>query len=592
MLYVPSFSLSLPPRSTHLSPTPPFSALCLSYSHSSARYSSLSLSLSFFRSRAPFRDSPFYRRVHEMDLLPKHMCHRCSYKLEEFHKFYMDCLKTDTALKSQLSWMRKGCGSREKVGVPMVHIENVNIKTEPLDYDVYELEPIVENLDYINSMANSVAFPAGCIREGLTYAAFSHCRCCCDKDQSRRRTTERLCRNYEGSVCSRRAEIAEDPRRRTALESARLCSAKRKVLARAALQDRDHLSRLNTMEETRVHLTRTETKDLPALNTRDRSRGSRYATVAETTFQAADFSKSTVVRNLRPRINLVNYALNKKKVFRVPENKPDITDSNVTPTSGLELTRQIKVEQLDELEGRTLRPRKNVVDYRGPKRKSTTPELARHEQRKDSLSYRAKRRKLDDVARSSKLQSKGKDTSEVLKLKIKQEVLDDRDDVVLGETTSVTSVEGRAKIADLPADCTVKMLVTDVGVNPRDNVNYFGTNRQAEGEFRPAKKKPAVASGDKNKSKKIGRFSTANYSPKCLRSQDAYLRSGKTRKYDYVEWSMKRLRTRKLMDAVAKNAKKVPAMLKLAESIKHYCETCNVSFMNMELFKLHACYYD
>lgn len=548
-----------------------------------------------------------------MDLLPKHMCHRCSYKLEEFHKFYVECLKTDTALKNQLSWMRKGRGSREKIGVPMVHIENVNIKTEPLDYDVYELEPIVENLDYINSMANSVAFPAGCIREGLTYAAFSRCRCCCDKDQSRRRTTaERLCQNYEGSM-SRCADLADDPRQKTALEGAAVCdklrSARRKALARAALQiqPRDHPLRLDTVEEARVCLTGSaDTKDVPDLdhNTRDRSHSDRYVAVAETTLQAADFSKSTVVRNLRPRTNLVNYALNKKKVSDgVPEpsaenKKASVTDSNVVSASNFELTQQIKVEQLDEFEGRTLRPRKSVVDYRGPKRKSTTSELAHHEQRKKSeLPHRAKRRQLDDVGRSSKLRSKDEDITNDLKLKIKRETPDESGDAVLGETTSATSAlpEDCAKIADSPA--TANVLATDANsVNLRDNMDYLGTNQSRSiDKFQLAKQKLIVANDTKKrlvKPKRIGRFSTANYSPKCLRSQDAYLRNGKARKYDYVEWSMGRLRTKKLMNAVAKNAEKVPAMLKLAESIKHYCETCNVSFMNMELFRLHACYYD
>lgn len=538
-----------------------------------------------------------------MDLLPKHMCHRCSYKLEEFHKFYMDCLKTDATLKSQLSWMQKGRGNREKIGVPMVHIENVNIKTEPLNYDVYELEPIVENIDYINSMTNSVAFPADCIREGLTYAAFSRCRCCCNKDQSRRRTTaEQLCRNYEESV-SRCAEIADDPRRKPTLNSAciRLRSARRKMFAHAALQDRprDHLpSCLDTVEQAQVRLTSAETKNLAALDTRNHSQDSKYAAIIETTVQPADFSKSTVVRNLRPRKNLVNYALNKSQVSSSisgpsAEDKVSLTNSNVASVSGFELARQIKIEQLDELEGRILRPRKNVVDYYGQRRKSTTSELVHHEQGKEKeLLHRAKRCKLDDVARNSKLQSKCKNTSSDLRMKIKQEIPDDLGNMVLGETTSTMS--GLPKIADLSTK--VKKLTANAAANLRGNVKYLKANQpQSDGKFQLAKRKPVIVSGTKNKlvrSKKIGRYSTANYSPKCLRSQDTYLRNGKTRKYDYVEWSMKRLHTKKLMDAVAKNAKKMPAMLKLAESVKHYCETCNVSFMNMELFRLHACYYD
>lgn len=201
-----------------------------------------------------------------MDLLPKQMCHRCSYKLEEFHKFYVDCLKTDATLKSQLSWMRKGDG-REKVGVPMVHIENVKIKAEPLDYDVYELEPLVENIDYINSMS-SVAFPAGGIHDGLTYAAFSRYRCCCDKkDQSRpRKTTARLCQNYEGPI-PRCGRIADVSRKRTLEDTARLKPFKRNLFTQSVFPDCPQNHRVESRVENAVQNTRdrlatdTSTKD-------------------------------------------------------------------------------------------------------------------------------------------------------------------------------------------------------------------------------------------------------------------------------------------------------------------------------------------
>ena len=70
-----------------------------------------------------------------MDLLPKQMCHRCSYKLEEFYNFYVECAKTDTELKSQLSWMRKE-NLEEKIITPMVKMNRFKIKTEPPDNNV------------------------------------------------------------------------------------------------------------------------------------------------------------------------------------------------------------------------------------------------------------------------------------------------------------------------------------------------------------------------------------------------------------------------------------------------------------------------
>ena len=90
------------------------------------------------------------------------------------------------------------------------------------------------------------------------------------------------------------------------------------------------------------------------------------------------------------------------------------------------------------------------------------------------------------------------------------------------------------------------------------------------------------------KTRKAYRLPTGNYSLKYLRSQDTHLRNGKTKNSD---WSLKNLQTRKLIDTINKSAEKLP-MLKLTENIKHYCESCNVSFMTKELFRLHACYYD
>lgn len=514
-------------------------------------------------------------QVHEMDLLPKQMCHRCSYKLEEFHKFYVGCLKTDAALKSQLSWMRKG-GGREKIGVPMVHIENMKIKAEPLDYDVYELEPLVENIDYINSM-NSVAFPAGSIHGGgLTYAAFSRYRCCCDKkDQSKpRRATAGLCQNYEGQM-PRCGRIADVSRKRT-LENTRLKSFKQNLFTQPTFPDcpQNHPHVKNAVENVRDRLAAdTSTKDnVVSSETRNHSH-CRFEMFPES--QAV--ARSTVVRNLRPRKNLVNYAPNKKRMSSVnlgPSalSKSNISDTKTTSTSNLDFepTRQIKVEQMNESEGRNLRPRRNIVDYQEPKMRKVSE-------------YRVKKRKMDE--QNSKLYSKNETTSNTLNFKIKQEALDELEATVLSETINATP-RLPSKLAALPAKVEAKTNNNDVNLRN----DYFKS--QFRDQFQLAEQR-SLSSIMKNKlrTKKTCRFSSANYSPKCLRSQDAYLRNGKARKNDYMKWSPKRLQARKLMDTINKSTKK-SSMLKLSENIKHYCETCNVSFMNKELFRLHACYYD
>lgn len=501
-----------------------------------------------------------------MDLLPKQMCHRCSYKLEEFHKFYVDCLKTDAALKNQLSWMRKG-GGKEKVGVPMVHIENVKIKAEPLDYDVYELEPLVENIDYINSM-NSVTFPTGGIHDGLTYAAFSRCRCCCDKkDQSRpRRTTAGLCQNYEGQM-PKRGRIADVSRKRTLEDSAtRLKPFKRNLLTQSVFPDcpQNHPRDKNT-DNARNRLATITKDDVASPETRNHSHGRTFR-------ETQTVARSTVVRNLRPRKNLVNYASDKKRMSSVTPGPSTLSKLNVpstkTTSSNFEPIRQIKVEQTDESEGRNLRPRRNVVDYQESKMRKVTE-------------HRAKRRKTDE--QSSKLYSKNESASNALSFKIKQEALDEV--VMFSETANATS-RLSSKLVALPAK--VEATTNDKDVSLRDD--YLKS--QFRGQFQLAERR-SLSNIVKNrlvKTKKMCRFPAANYSPKCLRSQDAYLRNGKTRKSDHMELSVtKKLQARKLMNTINKDAKKSP-MLKLSENIKHYCETCNVSFMNKELFRLHACY--
>lgn len=544
--------------------------------------------------------------VHEMDLLPKQMCHRCSYKLEEFYKFYVGCLKTDAALKNQLSWMRKD-RDKEKIDVPMVHIENVKIKAELLDYD--ELEPLIENMEYINSM-NSMTLPASEIHNGLTYATLSRYRCCYDKkDQSgAKKITTGFCQNYRESVF-KCGEIANNSRKRTLDTTRKLRSIKKNTFTQAEFPDcpQNHLLCVDTVESARDRLTAdTNAKDdVSPLKTRNCSYD-RLEAVPKN--QAA--SKSTIVRNLRPRTNLVNYASNKKTMHNLrPRNilinyasnkrktsigtdsgpsiimsNSDISNSKTTFASNFKLSRQIKVEQMDELERRNLRPRRNVVDYQEPKMRKVSD-------------YRTKRRKVEDAEQNSKLHSKNENASSnefALKLKIKQEVLDDLEDSVLGEMTSAIPRLSNNSLANLPAK--VEAVTSDNDISLRDDTSdYFKSNHpQLRNKFQPARRK-SMSNIVKNrlaKTKKIYRLPGANYSPKCLRSQDTFLRNGKTRKKDYMEWSMKKLQTRKLMNMVNKSAKMKSAVMNLAETIKHYCETCNVSFKNKELFKLHRCYYD
>ncbi|KAJ8687349.1 hypothetical protein QAD02_023143 [Eretmocerus hayati] len=118
--------------------------------------------------------------VHELDLLPKQMCHRCSYKLEEFYNFYVACAKTDSELKSQLSWMRKE-DFEEEIKTPMVKICPFKIKAEPKDENGSMDSDVFGHIS-----ESSLFFPASILQSTFDPNASpmltcSRCRCLCSE---------------------------------------------------------------------------------------------------------------------------------------------------------------------------------------------------------------------------------------------------------------------------------------------------------------------------------------------------------------------------------------------------------------------------
>ncbi|KOC68653.1 hypothetical protein WH47_06445 [Habropoda laboriosa] len=514
--------------------------------------------------------------VHEMDLLPKHMCHRCSYKLEEFHKFYVDCLKTDADLKSQLSWMQKE-DSKERVGVPMVHIENIRIKIEPPDYDAYEINPIVDNVNYMNS----VTFPVNGVRsddipDGITYTTYARCGCYCDKaDQS----NQTVPTNYENRIsdCGRINDVREDNTRG--------------MLNCERIEERSSIQTLGK-----------KTKDLrrsrPNLSNFSRSKGKSAST-------NVNVQKCTIVRNLRPRKGSVDYRQTRKKLSTVSalnngsRSKNEEARMTTTLSTGLEVT-QIKVEKLDDFGGRVLRPRKGTVDYIGPKRKYSRSSIKKERLHSDERS--SEKTKVPNIA--SKLKPSSKRVPKLLdnsiKLSIKKEQLSDLEDMVLDESISAVILPEKHVLND-HVDTVPNDHITNIH---NDRVNCSSTySAQHVGNFSVGNKWKCLRSMSKHKLKSrkisLNRFETEiNYPPKYLRSQDVYLRSGKIRKLDNANVSAKKLRrslrnltdrgkmTRNLMKAIRGTV----TAIKLLDNIKHYCEECNTHFTNKELFKLHACY--
>lgn len=510
-----------------------------------------------------------------MDLLPKHMCHRCSYKLEEFHKFYMDCLKTDAGLKNQLSWMRKE-DSKERVGVPMVHIENIKIKAEPPDYHLYD------DNDYINSMS-SVTYPVNSVQSNnipdrITYTSYTRCGCYCDKaDQS----NQTVATNYENDIsrCSRINAMRQDNDGCANVSRA----VQGNLLAHQALKERSNLVKLVN-----------EVKD---------SRRTTFSNFSPSTDKSSsakkETSKDVIVRNLRPRKASVDYVGIRKKLSTCSslndENRSTIVETKLSAPTEFDVS-QIKIEKLD-FEGPVLRPRKGTIDYREPIRRYSRS--TNKSQRSQIDQHRADKAKVRNIASKLKLplRKMPKRMKNKVKLDIKTEQLSDLEDLVMeGSVLSLTD-----EIDALPNSYNVNVR------NDRVNCDARLNRAQHADNFSIANwKSLRNLSKDKFKSGKVGlhRIGGINYSARYLRSQDVCLRNGKIRKPDVcTDVSIKKLRRsfrnfmhrnktsgEALMKAIRGSVtSKMSAAMKVLD-IKHYCDECNTSFANKELFKLHVCY--
>lgn len=427
--------------------------------------------------------------VHEMDLLPKHMCHWCSYKLEEFYKFYADCLKTDTNLKGQLSWMGKE-DPQQRVGTPMVHIEN--IKIEPPDYDAFDMTPMVGDVNYMNSV-KSMAFEPG----DIPYVPY-RCRYCCDKmDQSNRAVST----DYQNTV-----------------------------------------SRYNGLSN--------------AIHARTDSR-SKYATTR------------------------------KKPLSRVPLRD---AKSKMEP---LKLKQEVippKVERLDDLEGRILRPRKGPINYIESKRKYL--KFADKSQRLLN-GVELNEHRVRNIASKLKVSSSQVLTAieDRMNFSMKQEQLSD-----LNESTLNGSIKA------LPKNETSNNLAEKLNALP-DNVSIKVQDDRVNCDRAPAGFSVDASRAFKSPNKRVPAVPRA---PMYLRSQNVSLRNGKKRILDQLNLSPCRLRRnyynsmdsgkpngRNLTKAIRRfiDVKTGAASIKPVDNIKHYCDECNTSFVNRELFKLHLCHH-
>ncbi|KAL2713656.1 bromodomain-containing protein -like isoform X1 [Vespula squamosa] len=591
--------------------------------------------------------------VHEMDLLPKLMCHLCSFKLEEFYKFYLNCLKTDAHLKSQLSWMKKKEESKERIGTPMVQIKDVKIKVEPIDYEMYDLDPIVKNVDYIDSM-KSRTFPmnrsskACGIREKMSYKTY--CQCCCDKKNQRERS---ISKEYKKSSPTKKSTNDE-----TIVETRTVVDDSLETIRNDILPS-PYSKRIsiNSLTERKNEMIGTNISGNDDKIYRNRR------------------IKAEVLRNpltciLRPRKISVNYVETRKKLhstFKVHNGAKSSDDvrrtmsslaeatTSITPTIKIEKEEEeeekkgeeevelevdeIKDEHMEEesegkekeeeedegqeeeeeeeeetkkitnFEGRALRPRKGTINYNERKRK-TLDNFYRPLSHDINL-VNGKKQKLENITHgwrsaNEKAKQKTKSMEKNVKVKIKEEIIDDLENMLVDNSEKNNKTRKSIKNSSLTIDGTARKILsktTESKFAPttsrlRESRNSLHLSDKLESLPKVISKSNKIVA----KCKKS--LPMVSQSLKYLRSHNFYLRSGKIKNFptdvDILPEapgrnakqqvnSRNNLKIKKDLSNIDDNSSSstnVPSSVNL----KHYCERCNISFANKELYKLHTCY--
>ncbi|XP_035720141.1 bromodomain-containing protein DDB_G0280777-like isoform X1 [Vespa mandarinia] len=579
--------------------------------------------------------------VHEMDLLPKLMCHLCSFKLEEFYKFYLNCLKTDAHLKSQLSWMKKKEESKERIGIPMVQIKNVKIKVEPIDYEMYDLDPIVKNVNYIDSM-KSRTFPMNrssriCgIREKMSYKTY--CQCWCDKKNQRERS---ISNEYKKSCATKKSTNDE-----TNVETRTVPDDSLEIIRNDILPS-PYSKRIsiNNLSERKNEMIGTNiSRDNDKIYRNRRIKG--------------EVLKNPLTCILRPRKISVNYVETRKKLhstFKVHNGAKSSDDirrtmsslaeatTSITPTIKIEKEEEIEVvneeenedtkeqgekeekkekeeeeEEEDEeeeeeemkkitnFEGRALRPRKGTINYNERKRK-TFDNLYRPLSHNINL-VNGKKQKLENVTRewrlaNEKTKQKTKFMEKNVKVKIKEEIIDDLENMIV-DNSEKNKTRKSVKNSSLNIDDISQKIVpktTESKFIP--TTSHLRESRDSLHLSNKLESLPKVLSkSNKIVAKCKKSLPMVSQSLKYLRSHNFYLRSGKIKKFADVDilpettrHNAKQVNSRNSLkikkdlsniDDTSFSSTNVPSSVNL----KHYCERCNISFANKELYKLHTCY--
>ncbi|XP_008216966.1 putative leucine-rich repeat-containing protein DDB_G0290503 [Nasonia vitripennis] len=616
--------------------------------------------------------------VHEMDLLPKQMCHRCSYKLEEFYKFYVECAKTDTELKSQLSWMRKE-NLEEKIVTPMVKVNRFKIKTEPPDHDPNDPDSVFGKMN-----ENSLVFPATILHsydfDASPMLTCSRCRCICNGNINISKQSPKEVKELTKEVENQPHGSADIPDvLKKSDESLNEPSEPKSV--NTNFNDKDIIQD-NRLKEKSV-------QETPVINLTNCSSNKSTKVNGIKILKTENLNRA-----LRPRKGSVDYIGQKKKdvasnLKTKLKSKLDMLSPSVITPANIKVTQAnlihpgpiIKLEKLDDAM-KTLRVRKNleefnrrVKEYQRKKNQETVNDnhnrrnfrkddifskqrtedddqmrryLRREEkqrrkslhkqenifgkrictddsrrksfQKDESLNQKSlekndnsnrKSLQRDEVKSNKNLQNENrtnlkKDTNEnvtrVMELQIKQETSNKA--TPSNKLPGIETVQEKSCRVDISKEVIIEnsedRLTSDSVKLEKDytcNVDYprIKIKRHLPGSNYPVLEDSTLElnsteHNEETTNQKSCSKATNNISPKHLRSDDRKL---------------KRFKEKSKIGRVSKTKRKGMTIIKVkrkdfekessigasqTDFIKYYCEECDTSFRNKELYKLHPCY--
>ncbi|XP_043281235.1 uncharacterized protein [Venturia canescens] len=505
------------------------------------------------------------------------MCHPCNYKLEEFHKFYEDCLKTDASLKSQLSWMQ-GSEIREEIIVPMVQINNMKIKSEPFDYEEQGLTEAVFNAENMeNYEQNNYLFDDKFLR--ISDTRCSRCGCFCGNQNYGNSETSKKCSTLRESR-QRRGTIANDP-------GFPARDMIRRNLFATEIFDKNSTLRteIPLCGETKVFFQEKSVEnavDLFAGSDRLKEQPRVAVVTPKIEISKVPNPPTRFTRVLRPRKRLAKN-LPKSRSSSDPTKKSNKSTSREIRRNRAEadvpMFLEIKSKAADECE-RSLRPRQQLINYYAESRRRVP--RVRIEKMKIPLDdARLQNLKKEIVSEATHFPKPNfiqkfepdDDTSKIETNKTKTSESTSRNS--LRKTLSV-KIKKEIIVADLPDLMPTRKRVT---------------RSASRSPLSKDLKNKALDKSKRKNSPKSRRELTL-----CLRSQIGSLRRNKSRKFDLFfdgsEKAKDKNTSSRNHSSSTIRTKSIEISARDPATIFRYhdCAVCEKRFASQELYKLHDCY--